>query len=167
MEVQLLYNIVLVSAVEQSDSIIVIHTYLYICIYSYTHIHIYLFILFHFGLSQDIEYTSLFSKTLFYASQICYLKFITSGVPILEQQKRIRLGTRRLRLRSLALLGGLRIWCCVSYGVGHRHGSDLALLWLWSRLVTTALIRHTPGLGTSICPGWGPGKIKDKNLSLF
>ena len=28
----------------------------------------------------------------------------------------------------------------VSCGVGHRHGSDLALLWLWCRLVATALI---------------------------
>ena len=26
-------------------------------------------------------------------------------------------------------------------GVGCRHGSDLALLWLWRRLVTTAPIR--------------------------
>ena len=26
-------------------------------------------------------------------------------------------------------------------GVGHRHGSDLALLWLWSRPVATAPIR--------------------------
>ena len=29
----------------------------------------------------------------------------------------------------------------VSYGVGHRHGSDLALLWLWHRLAAVALIR--------------------------
>ena len=29
----------------------------------------------------------------------------------------------------------------MSYGVGHRHGSDLALLWLWHRLTATALIR--------------------------
>ena len=26
-------------------------------------------------------------------------------------------------------------------GVGHRHGSDLELLWLWHRLVTTAPIQ--------------------------
>ena len=25
-------------------------------------------------------------------------------------------------------------------GVGHRHGSDLALLWLWHKLAATALI---------------------------
>ena len=28
----------------------------------------------------------------------------------------------------------------VSCGVGHRHGSDLALLWVWRRLAATALI---------------------------
>ena len=29
----------------------------------------------------------------------------------------------------------------MSCGVGCRHGSDLALLWLWCRLAATALIR--------------------------
>ena len=29
----------------------------------------------------------------------------------------------------------------MSCGVGHRHGSDSALLWLWHRPVATALIR--------------------------
>ena len=29
----------------------------------------------------------------------------------------------------------------VSCGVGHRHGSDLVLLWLWRRLVAIAPIR--------------------------
>ena len=28
----------------------------------------------------------------------------------------------------------------MSCGVGHRHGSDLVLLWLWRRLATIALI---------------------------
>ena len=30
----------------------------------------------------------------------------------------------------------------MSCGVGHRQGSDLALLWLWTRLGATALIHH-------------------------
>ena len=34
------------------------------------------------------------------------------GAPIVAQQKRIQLGTMRLRVRFLALLSGLRIWCC-------------------------------------------------------
>ena len=29
----------------------------------------------------------------------------------------------------------------MSCGVGHRHGSDPTLLWLWCRLAATALIR--------------------------
>ena len=29
----------------------------------------------------------------------------------------------------------------MSYGVGRRHGLDLALLWLWRRLAATAPIR--------------------------
>ena len=46
----------------------------------------------------------------------------------------------RLQVRSLALLSGLRIRHCHSCGVGHRHCSDAALLWLWRRPVATALI---------------------------
>ena len=34
------------------------------------------------------------------------------GVPIVSQWKRIRPGTMRLRVRSLASLSGFRIWCC-------------------------------------------------------
>ena len=30
----------------------------------------------------------------------------------------------------------------LSCGVGHRHGSDPALLWLWYRLAAVALIQH-------------------------
>ena len=44
----------------------------------------------------------------------------------------------RMRVRSLALLSGLRIQRC---GVGRRHGLDPELLWLWCRLATVALIR--------------------------
>ena len=29
----------------------------------------------------------------------------------------------------------------MSYGVGHRHSSDLALLWLWCRPAAAALIQ--------------------------
>ena len=44
-EVQLIYNVVLISAVQRSDSVI--------------HIYIVFHILFHYGLSQDIEHSSL------------------------------------------------------------------------------------------------------------
>ena len=33
----------------------------------------------------------------------------------------------------------------MSYGVGHRLGSDLVLLWLWCRLAATAPIGPFPG----------------------
>ena len=48
-EVQLIYNVVLINAVQQSDSDI----YLQICTYILFHF------LFHYDLSQDIEYSSL------------------------------------------------------------------------------------------------------------
>ena len=65
------------------------------------------------------------------------------GIPIVAQQKRIRLGTMRFRVQSLALLSELRIqhchelWC----SVGRRHGSYLVLLWLWCRLAAVAPVR--------------------------
>ena len=40
------------------------------------------------------------------------------------------------RVRDLALSS-----IAMSCGVGDRHGSDLALLWLWCRSAATALIR--------------------------
>ena len=47
----------------------------------------------------------------------------------------------------------------MSCGVGHRHGLDLALQWLWPRPVATAPIRS---LGISIYRGCSPKKIKKK-----
>ena len=44
----------------------------------------------------------------------------------------------------VGLIPGLGQWqsdIAMSCGVGCRHGSDLMLLWLWYRLVSTALIR--------------------------
>ena len=43
----------------------------------------------------------------------------------------------RLRVQSLASLSGVAMSC----GIGRRHGSDLALLWLCSRPAATAPIR--------------------------
>ena len=37
-------------------------------------------------------------------------------------------------VQSLASLSGLGIWCCCELWLGHRHGSDPVLLWLWHRL---------------------------------
>ena len=46
MEVQLIFNIVLVSAIQQNDSVIHIYTYFF-------------HMIFHYGLSEDIECSSL------------------------------------------------------------------------------------------------------------
>ena len=66
------------------------------------------------------------------------------------QRKRIRLGTMRLQVPSLALLSGLRISIAMSYGVGSRCGLDLALLWLWRRPAATALIRPPYAMGAAL-----------------
>ena len=42
---------------------------------------------------------------------------------------------------SLALLSGLRIQQCMSYGIGHRHISDPTLLWPQCRLAAAAPIQ--------------------------
>ena len=47
----------------------------------------------------------------------------------------------RFRVRSLASLSGLNSGVAMRCGVGHRCGSDLALLWLWCRLAAVALIQ--------------------------
>ena len=54
----LIYNVVLISAVQQNDSNIYIYTYIYIYIHTHTHTHIPLHLFYH-SLSQDIEYSSL------------------------------------------------------------------------------------------------------------
>ena len=77
------------------------------------------------------------------------------------EMKRIRLGTTRLRIQTLASLSGLRIWRC------HE-------LWCWSQTrlrsgvavavvqaAATALIRPL-AWETSGCRGYSPIKTKDK-----
>ena len=59
----------------------------------------------------------------------------------MAQQKQILLGNLSLWVQSLASLSGLRAGIAMSCGVGHRHGLDLALLWLWCRPATTTSIR--------------------------
>ena len=53
----------------------------------------------------------------------------------------------------------------MSCGVGHRHGLDLVLLWLWCRLAATALTRLTTdnlfrwGARASVFLGNAPGPV--------
>ena len=46
-----------------------------------------------------------------------------------------------MRVQSLASLSGLRIWHFCELCVGHRCGSDPALLWLWCWPAAVAPIR--------------------------
>ena len=68
-------------------------------------------------------------------------KLTWTGVPVMAQCKTIWLASLRTQVRSLALLSGLRIWCCRELGVCCRHDSDLVLLWLWCWLAATAPIQ--------------------------
>ena len=47
----------------------------------------------------------------------------------------------RTQVQSLALCSGLRIGIAMSCGVGHRHGSDLTLMWLWRRPAAAAPVQ--------------------------
>ena len=54
-----------------------------------------------------------------------------------------RLVSMRMWVPSLALLSGLRIWCCgeLCYRSQTRHSSDAMLLWLWRRSAAAASIQ--------------------------
>ena len=85
---------------------------------------------------------------------------------MVAQRKRIRLGTTRLRVQSLASLSGSGIWHCRE---------------LWRRLQTwlgfglaVAVVQAgsnssdlTPSLGTSICHRSSPKKTKNKLIKEY
>ena len=83
------------------------------------------------------------------------------GVPIVAQRKRIRLGTIRLQVQSLASISGLRIqrcrelWCRSQM----RLGSGVAVAGLQAGGNSSD---STPSLGTSMCRRYGPRKDKKK-----
>ena len=83
------------------------------------------------------------------------------GVSVMAQRKRIRLGTMRLWVGSLASLSGLRIQCCreLWHGSQMRLGSGVAVA-----LVQASSSDQVPSLGTSTCHGCGPKK-KDKRYT--
>ena len=59
------------------------------------------------------------------------------GVPVVEQWLTNPTRNHEVAVLSLALLSGLRIWCCRELWCR----SDPALLWLWCRPAAVALIR--------------------------
>ena len=68
---------------------------------------------------------------------------VTMGVPIVAQCKWIWVVSMRMRVQYLALIsgsGGTASSMAVSCGLGHRHGLDPALLWLWHRLAAVTPI---------------------------
>ena len=67
-------------------------------------------------------------------------------------------------VQSLALLIGLRIWCCRELcRVGCRCGSDLPFLWLCCRLVATARIQLLAWEPPYAVGGEGSLKIQKHN----
>ena len=67
--------------------------------------------------------------------------FARRGVPVvMAQWKRTQPASVRRQVQFLTSLCGFRSGVAVSCGVGHRCSSDLALLWLWHRLVAVAPI---------------------------
>ena len=89
-----------------------------------------------------------------------------SGVPVVAQQKRIQLGTIRFQVRSLALLSGLRVWCCCELWC--RSKTQLrSCVAVAVALASSYSSNWIPSLGTSICCGCGPKKqfsLKIKNF---
>ena len=51
------------------------------------------------------------------------------GVPVVAQQKRIRLGTMKLRVRSMASLSGFRIWRCHELWCRSTAVAPIAIAW--------------------------------------
>ena len=81
-------------------------------------------------------------------------------------QKRIRLGTVRLWVRSLASLSGLRIWHCRELWRRSqmRLGSCVAVAVVWTSNCNS---NSTSSLGTSICLECGPKSKKKKRCLVM
>ena len=81
----------------------------------------------------------------------------------MAQQKRIRLGTKRLRVQSLASLSGLRIWGChelwCSLQMRLRSGVAVALTQAGCNSSN-----QTPSLGIPMCRGYGLQQTKKKKM---
>ena len=101
------------------------------------------------------------SKFKIFSLQKALLRKIKSRVPIMAQQKQIRLGTIRLQVRSLALLSGLRIQHCRELCRSHtqlRPGVAMSAV-----QASSCSSNLTPSLGNSICHRCHSKKKKYKN----
>ena len=118
------------------DKVTQSYIYIYIqYIYTYIYIYRYRFPFLYYLLSWSI-------KSL-------------EGVPIVEQQKWIRLVSMRLQVQSLALLSGSAIRPChgLWYGSQIRLGSGVAVA---VAQAGSCISDSTLSLGTSMCHGYGP-----------
>ena len=62
--------------------------------------------------TYDVRSNVFGNKRFGFKTKMFYRKYKFLGVPIVAQRKRIRLGTMRCPVRSLASLSGLMIWLC-------------------------------------------------------
>ena len=114
---------------------------------------------FHHGPSQETGYRSLCRTAGPHGLSILSVK--CAGDPVVAQWKRIRLGTMRFLVRSLASLSGLRIrhchemWCRSKTWL--RSGAAVALAQARSNSSDS-----TPSPGTSMCLAGAALKKKDK-----
>ena len=88
------------------------------------------------------------------------------GVPVMVQQKQIRLGSMRLQVQSLASLGGLKIQgCCELWcRLQTRLGSRVAVALAWAGGYSSY---STPSLGTSIRRGNSPRNSKKTKKKII
>ena len=91
------------------------------------------------------------------------------GVPIVVHWKRIRLGTMRLWVRSLASLSELKIWHCYELWCRLQTLLGPILLWLWRRPAASAPIRPLawePSCAKGVALKRKKKKKKDAQLGL-
>ena len=92
----------------------VTHTHTYMCVSLYTHTYILLHIVFHYGLSQDNEYTSLFSTVGPFCLAILYaIVFISLWIWNSQSFSRCRLATTSTWSRSVSLCFADKFICVV------------------------------------------------------
>ena len=114
---------------------------------------------------QTIRFCHVKGGSVDSASSRCLQRAISTkchwGVPAVAQQKRTRLASMRMQVRSLALLSGLRIWSCHKLWRSSqtRLGSCVAMAVMQAGSCSSDL---TPSRGTSICCGCRPKKTKKK-----
>ena len=81
------------------------------------------------------------------------------GIPVVAQWKPVRLVSRKMQVPSLALLSGSGIQCCheLWFRLQTWFRSHIAVAVVYAG---SCISDSTPSLGTSICCGYRPKKLK-------